>query len=210
MGIVALIRESMVEMPERAGRGHVVAAIDKIREVTEAARRAAEQRACEAFRKAHANDDPTIRHCTRYDPYDFLSGDQTPHQRISSSDPKQPPNLHAAVLSFPARLLTLVKEKCGGNAAMAYKRAGVRRNTYSRLVSSDYESANKRTVMQFCIGLQLSRPEADLLMKAAGFAFSDTIPVDCAFVYCIEHCIWNLDDINEILSANGLPVIEVE
>jgi len=46
-----------------------------------------------------------------------------------------PPNLHAAVLSFSARLLTYVNKKCGGVAPMAYKRAGVSRQVYSRIVS---------------------------------------------------------------------------
>jgi hypothetical protein len=116
------------------------------------------------------------------------------------------PNLHAAVLSFSARLLTYVKEKCDGCAPMAYKRAGVSRQVYSRIVSSNDAKVDKRTTMLFCIGLQLSIDEAEILMKSAGYAFSDTIPEDMVFRYCIQNKIWNLDDVNEILIRCGLGV----
>ena len=116
------------------------------------------------------------------------------------------PNLHAAVLSFSARLLTYVNEKCAGRAPMAYKRAGVSRQVYSRIVASNDAKVDKRTTMLFCIGLQLSIDEAELLMKSAGYAFSDTIPEDMVFRYCIQNKIWNLDDINEMLMSCGLEV----
>ena len=115
------------------------------------------------------------------------------------------PKLHAAVLSFPARLLTLVKEKCDGIGKVAYTRAHVSRQIYSRIVSWDDSRADKATVMKFCLGLQLNRTEADRLMQSAGYAFSMSIPVDCAVVYAIENGIWNLDDVNEILARLSQP-----
>ena len=115
------------------------------------------------------------------------------------------PNLHAAVLSFPARLLTLVKEKCDGIGKIAYTRAHVSRQIYSRIVSWDDSRADKATVMKLCLGLQLNRAEADRLMQSAGYAFSMSIPADCAVVYAIENGIWNLDDVNEILARVSQP-----
>ena len=118
-----------------------------------------------------------------------------------------PPNLHAVVLSFPARLLIYVREKCNGVAPMAYKRAGISRQIYSRIVSNEGSTVDKRTAMRFCIGLQLEMDEAELLMKAAGFAFSATLPEDEVFAYCINNKIWNLEDINDIMVRNGLKSI---
>lgn len=123
---------------------------------------------------------------------------------------KTPPDLHAAVLSFPARLLTYVNEKCGGAAPMAYKRAGVSRQIYSRIVSRDDSTVDKRTAMLFCVGLQLEMKEAELLMKSAGYAFSGTLPEDRVFSYCIEKKIWNLLDINDILVECGLRPLTAE
>ena len=120
------------------------------------------------------------------------------------------PNLKAAVLSFPARLLTYVRERCGGCGKIAYTRAGVSRQIYSRITSYDDETAEKLTVMKFCIGLQLGRSDADLLMKSAGYAFSDTIPADVAFVYAIEHKMWNIHDVSELLVRNSMPGLKID
>lgn len=109
------------------------------------------------------------------------------------------PNLKAKTLSFAAQLLLFVQQKCNGVGAVAYKRAGVSRKTYSKIISDARKYVSKRTVMQFAIGLQLSRAEADVLLKSAGYAFAETIPEDVAFLYCIDHAIWNLYDLNAIL-----------
>ena len=127
------------------------------------------------------------------------------HTRIETSGldrfyrPHTRPNLKARHLSFPAMLIKLVREKCDGVGKVAYTRAGVSRQIYSRIISWEDSRADKNTVMRFCIGLQLTLDEARKLMEAAGFAFSASIPLDCVVEYAIEHQIWNLDDIKEIL-----------
>lgn len=118
-----------------------------------------------------------------------------------------PPKLQAPVLSFAARLLTYVNEKCDGVAPMAYKRAGVSRQVYSRIVSFDDSSVDKQTAMLFCIGLQLTMSEAELLLKSAGYAFSDTIPTDMLFSFCIKQKIWNLKDVNALFVKCKLPPV---
>jgi hypothetical protein len=114
-----------------------------------------------------------------------------------------PPDLHAPILTFSARLLTYVNELCGGKAPEVYRRAKVSRKIYSRIVSDNQARASKDTVMKFTIGLQLDMQQAELLMKSAGYSFSSSIPLDMAFVYCIENKIWSLDDLNEMLARSG-------
>ena len=114
-----------------------------------------------------------------------------------------PPDLHAAVLTFPARLLKYVNERWGGVGPIVYRRAHVSKSVYSRLTSSNLAQVSKDTVMKLAIGLQLNKSDADLLMQSAGFSFSNSIPWDMAIVYCIEHEIWNLEDVNEILVRSG-------
>lgn len=118
---------------------------------------------------------------------------------------RKKPDLKAPCLSFPARLLTCIREKCSGNGAIAYTRAGVSRQIYSRIIAWDDETADKKTVMKFCIGLQLDMADAERLMKSAGYAFSNTIPLDRAFTFAIENRIWNIGDVEEMLVRNGLP-----
>lgn len=203
-----------VEMPARAGEGLVERGVSEIRKAieleearkAEEARRAEERRREEAeLRKVKgetADSNRTVRYKTQ-----FTLDDLSPH--VGGSAKKHPPNLNADVLSFSAQLLTFVRTRCDGRGVVAYKRAGVRRNVYSRIISDDAAGVGKRTVLQFCIGLQLCRDEADLLLKSAGYALSATIPEDIAFAYCIDHAIWNLKDINEILARCGLGTIDL-
>ena len=111
------------------------------------------------------------------------------------------PDLNARPLSFAAQLLLFVRQKCNGVGAVAYKRAGVSRKTYSKIISDARRSVSKRTAMQFAIGLQLSRAEAEVLLKSAGYAFAETISEDVAFRFCIDNAIWSLRDLNAILHA---------
>ena len=201
-----------VEMPARAGSWLVEQGVSEVRkaiEIEEArraeeARREEERRRKEAEARA-ARGEPEERSGVRYKtsiPVEFSPEFFAPAKKC-------PPNLRARVLSFSAQLLTFVKEKCDGRGVVAYKRAGVQRNVYSRIISYDGAKANKRTVLQFCIGLQLSRAEADRLLKSAGYALSETIPEDIAFAYCIDHAIWSLEDINTILSRCGLETVNL-
>ena len=54
---------------------------------------------------------------------------------------------------------------------------------------------------------KLEMKEAELLMKAAGFAFSATLPEDEVFAYCIKNKIWNIEDVNDIMVRSGLKSI---
>lgn len=193
-----------VEMPARVGDWFVNDSAEQIRKIIEpvlARRREEERRRVEEIERAQYYN-PHIRYKT------IFSTPPLPTSQIGSGK-KRPPNLKADVLSFSAQLLMFVKSKCDGRAVVAYKRSGIKRNVYSRIVSDDAACVTKRTAMQFCIGLQLSRSESDQLLKSAGYAFSETIPEDIAFAYFVDHSIWNLKDINEILMKCDLDPIEL-
>lgn len=201
-----------IEMPTRANSRLVEESAEKIRAAIELElARQAEEARCEKERRRKEAEA-----CTASGELEDRSGVRY-KTKISVTIPpellepakKRPPNLRAKVLSFSAQLLAFVNEKCDGRGVIAYKRAGIQRNVYSRIVSNDTAKAGKRTVLQFCIGLQLSRAEADLLLKSAGYALSGTIPEDIAFAYFIDNSIWNLEDINAILSRCGLETIDV-
>lgn len=101
--------------------------------------------------------------------------------------------------TFSEELLSFVRVKCDGNASMAYKRAGISRQSYSRIISSAHSGIDKITAMRLCIGLQLTWDESVALLKAAGYAFSESIPMDCIFAHCIRNGIWNIFDVSRIV-----------
>lgn len=202
-------------VPPRLGKDRMAVCVQEARQIAETAR---QKEAQEAASRVYFYD-------PAFDP------DRKPSEVLKAIDPdygasggakdlgcpippspvepphRVPPKLQAPVLSFSARLLTYVNEKCGGVAPMAYKRAGVSRQVYSRIVSFDDSSVDKQTAMLFCIGLQLTMSEAELLLKSAGYAFSDTIPTDMLFSFCIKQKIWNLKDVNALFVKCKLPPV---
>ena len=129
--------------------------------------------------------------------------------QISLSSRHIPPNVYAKKLTFSALLLQHVRNRCGGKAAVAYKRAGIDRKLYSKIISYDDSTVSKMTALQFAIGLQLSVDETEELLKSAGYALSDTVLTDQVFRYCIENRVWNILDVNQLLSECRLRPLNV-
>ena len=55
------------------------------------------------------------------------------------------------------------------------------------------------TVMTFAVGLHLSEDETIDLLKSAGYAFSDGSKRDWIVRYCLEHKIYNINQVNTLL-----------
>ena len=218
------LRDAGIPVPPRLGKDRMAVCVQEARQIAETARRK-EQETRRKRQEGKAADFDVSFYDPAFDP------DRKPSEVLKAIDPdygasggakdlgcpippspvepphRVPPKLQAPVLSFSARLLTYVNEKCGGVAPMAYKRAGVSRQVYSRIVSFDDSSVDKQTAMLFCIGLQLTMSEAELLLKSAGYAFSDTIPTDMLFSFCIKQKIWNLKDVNALFAKCKLPPV---
>lgn len=207
-------QEDQVVMPPTAVEERVADCVEIVTALIEKNRRVQERLREEARRRA---EEDQVRHPGRHGdsvrgktdvPWDnaaFL-------ERVRCYVPdfgRRPPNLKAQELSFSARLLKLVRERCGGKAPLAYKRAGIDRKLYSKIVSDDRSQVSKQTALQLVIGLQLNMQEAAEFLKAAGYSFSPTIPMDCVFEYCIEHQMWNIIDVNDILVKIGLPSLNL-
>lgn len=120
--------------------------------------------------------------------------------RVPSVEPR-PPNLHAANLSFAARVVIAVRDRFGGDAPKVYTAAKVTRQAYSQIVSDETHSVSKRTAVRFAFALHCDKDEARLLLKAAGYAFSNSQTEDFILQACLEvdPPIWDLDAVNELL-----------
>ena len=192
MGIFDFLFEPSVEMPARVSDEWITKGVAVVSKCIEAEQknRGAEirWRRTSAATPSESQSDPGIvaNFCRNH-------ADIVEQRRM--------PDLNARTLSFAAQLLLFVRQKCDGVGPVAYKRAGVSRKTYSKIITDARRYVSKRTVMQFAIGLQLSRTEAEVLLKSAGYAFAESIPEDVAFRFCIENAIWNLRDLNAILHA---------
>ena len=120
--------------------------------------------------------------------------------KVPSPEPRLP-NLHAANLSFAARLLIAVRDKFAGNAPKVYAAANVSRQVYSQIVSDETRPVSKRTAIRFAFALKSTPEEARLLLKSAGYAFSNSQTEDFILQACLEvdPPIWDLPTVNRLL-----------
>ena len=123
-----------------------------------------------------------------------------PDLDLPENKPRKP-NLHAANLSFAARVIIWVRDRYANNAPAIYKAAYLSRKTYSAIISDENHVVSKRTAIQLAFALRLTREEADLLLHAAGYHLSRNVVEDMIFDACLEANIHNLEDVNHFLLA---------
>lgn len=124
-----------------------------------------------------------------------------PDLDLPENKPRRP-DLHAANLSFAARVIIWVRDRCANNAPAIYKAAYLSRKTYSAIISDENHVVSKRTAIQLAFALRLTREEADLLLHAAGYHLSRSVVEDMIFDACLEAKIHNLEDVNHFLLAH--------
>ena len=84
-----------------------------------------------------------------------------------------------------------------------YKKAGIDRKTWSKLVSNKDQRPSKRTVCQIVIALELEKHECKHLVKAAGYILNRD-PFDIVIRYCVDHKIYDPMKVDELLLKEGL------
>lgn len=117
----------------------------------------------------------------------------------ASRDVKKIPDLKRENPSFAAMLVKYVNERFGGDAPKVYTAAHVSRKTYSAIAGNELRPVSKAVAVQFALALQLTRTEADLILKAAGYAFSPAILEDIIVCACIEEKVYDIADVNSLL-----------
>ena len=121
----------------------------------------------------------------------------------SSRNVRKLPDLNRENPSFAALLIKYVNERFGGDAPKVYNAAHVNRKTYSAIVGNELRPVSKTTAVQFALALHLTRAEADEFIKSAGYAFSAAILEDIIVCACIEAKIYNITDVNSLLTEYG-------
>ena len=100
--------------------------------------------------------------------------------------------------SFTTRLLRLIDER-GLKDSTVYKQSNISRQHFSKIQCNRDYNPKKKTVLAFAVGLHLSEDETIDLLKSAGYAFSDGSKRDWIVRYCLEHKIYNINQVNALL-----------
>jgi O-acetyl-ADP-ribose deacetylase (regulator of RNase III) len=107
---------------------------------------------------------------------------------------------------FSEALLRLIGEK-GMTEVQCYKKANVDRKLFSKILSNPDYKPSKPTALAFAVSLELSLPEAEALLKKAGFSLTRSRIFDLIVEYCISHGFYNIYEINEILFEHDQPLL---
>ena len=107
--------------------------------------------------------------------------------------------------TFSQRLLRMIDER-GMTDSEAYTKAYVDRRHFSKIRKDVNYVPNKKTVLAFTIALELSLDEAKDLLASAGFALSRSSKTDIIVAYFLQHKIYDMFEINDVLDAYGQPV----
>ena len=100
--------------------------------------------------------------------------------------------------SFTTRLLRLIDER-GLKDSTVYKQSNISRQHFSKIQCNRDYNPKKKTVLAFAVGLHLSEAGTIDLLQSAGYAFSDGSKRDWIVRYCLEHKIYNINQVNTLL-----------
>ncbi|MBP5184349.1 MAG: macro domain-containing protein, partial [Lachnospiraceae bacterium] len=108
--------------------------------------------------------------------------------------------------AFRDELWKLLQEKNMDNSTV-YSRANITRKAFSKILCGDTKVPQKRTVLSFCIGMQLDLGEAEQLLASADMAFNPHDKRDQLVRQCIIYEQYDIGEINDMLFACELPLL---
>ena len=108
--------------------------------------------------------------------------------------------------SFHDKLIRLLIESKKDNPDI-YKKAGIAKQVFSKMISDPKMIPTKLTLIALCIGLELNIDTANELMVSAGYSLSRSFILDSIIIKYLENEIYDLDVINEELYEYGCPLL---
>lgn len=108
--------------------------------------------------------------------------------------------------SFHDKFLRFLIES-GKDNVEVYKKAGVSRQVFSKIISDKNMIPTRLTLVSLCIGLELTLREARELMNSAGYSLTKSLMFDAVIIKYLEDEIYDLDLINSELYEYGCQLL---
>ena len=128
-----------------------------------------------------------------------LAGREPPPELVARLDAERLP-------PFRDTLLAMIRER-GLIDSRVYEAAGIDRRHYSKIRNRADYRPTKVTAVSFAFALRLGIREAERLLRAAGYAFSEASDFDLICSYFIEEGEWDPAEVNDALWAYGQPLV---
>jgi len=101
---------------------------------------------------------------------------------------------------FSQMLIRKIDEK-GLTDSACYHKAGLQRQHFNKIKNDPDYKAKKSTVVALALALELAPDEIDEMLEKAGYVLSNSSKFDLIIKYCIEHNIYKISKVNEMLFA---------
>ena len=88
--------------------------------------------------------------------------------------------------------------------ATVYKKAGIDKKFFSKIISNKDYVPKKHVVMALGLALELPLEEYEHFLASAGYAFMPSCKFDLIVKYCVMNKIYNLVEVDIILDSHGL------
>ncbi len=98
-----------------------------------------------------------------------------------------------------SQLIVATIQMHGMSSVDFYKTADLDRKLFSKMYNDPHYQPSKRTAIACCLALRMDIHQTEHVLKLAGFALSHTLHEDLAVRYCIEHSIFNVFDVLEVV-----------
>ena len=106
--------------------------------------------------------------------------------------------------TFHQMLFRLIDEKELKDSEV-YRRAKMDRRLFAKIRANPLYHPRKSTILVLAAALQLTVSETEELLASAEFAFSPGSRSDLIVKYCLEHSVYDILTINQVLQRYGLP-----
>jgi len=104
--------------------------------------------------------------------------------------------------SFSTALFKIIDSKMMLDTDV-YRRANIDRKLFSKIRSDKHYQPSKNTALALCIALKLNGQQANELLAKAGYTLSHASLFDVIIEYCLDHEIYNIYEVNELLFVNS-------
>lgn len=108
--------------------------------------------------------------------------------------------------SFSEALVRALREK-DMTSADCYKKANLDRKLFSKIISQKEYQPKKKTAVALILTLSPSRADMDRFLEKLGYCLSKSNEFDLVIEWCVEHGLYDVDEVNVYLDALGLELL---